>query len=197
MLDDPNIDILLGVDYFKLRNKLEGRCGKLIFTGPIDKYFQDSGLEKLEYRSIDFRAEVIQNDGYFQPNSVVNYPGGDVDFTRIVEYKHYFHQHSPQTVIVKEYTTKDGDPYYPVPNPRNHAIYKQYQDLAAEEEKKKSVHFVGRLASYKYFNMDAAIENTLNMFDKIEGNPDMPDIDSEGVTVERDGTSNTVSDSVD
>jgi UDP-galactopyranose mutase len=199
MLDDPNIDILLGpgANYFELRSQLDTRCGKLIFTGPIDKYFKDAGLEKLEYRSINFEAEVIENDGYFQPNSVVNYPGGDVKFTRIVEYKHYFHQHSSKTVIVREYTTKDGDPYYPVPNPRNHALYKKYQALAAEEEKAKNVHFVGRLASYKYFNMDAAIENTLNMFDKIENNPPMPDIDAKGVAVDRDGTSNTVSDSVD
>ena len=126
-----------------------------------------------------------------------SYPGGDVKFTRIVEYKHYFHQHSPYTVIVKEYSTDKGDPYYPVPNPRNHALYKKYQELAAAEEKKKNVHFVGRLASYKYFNMDKAIENTLNMFDKIEGNPKMPDIDPVGQTIDRDGTSNTVSDSVD
>ena len=84
-----------------------------------------------------------------------------------------------------------------MPNPRNHALYKKYQELAAAEEKKKNVHFVGRLASYKYFNMDKAIENTLNMFDKIEGNPKMPDIDPVGQTIDRDGTSNTVSDSVD
>lgn len=197
MLDDPKIDIMLGVDYFKLRDRLDQRCGKLIFTGPIDKYFKDSGLEKLEYRSINFEADILPMDGYFQPNSVVNYPGGDVKYTRIVEYKHYFHQHSPYTVIVKEYSTDKGDPYYPVPNPRNHALYKKYQELAAAEEKKKNVHFVGRLASYKYFNMDKAIENTLNMFDKIENNPKMLDIDPEGEAIDRDGTSKTVSDSVD
>ena len=94
-------------------------------------------------------------------------------------------------------STDVGDPYYPVPNPRNHALYKKYQALAAEEETKKSVHFVGRLASYKYFNMDKAIENTLNMFDKIENNPKMKDIDPEGEDIDRDGTSKTVSDSVD
>jgi len=199
MLDDPNIDILLGpgANYFDIKDQLKDRCGKLIFTGPIDKYFKDSGLEKLEYRSINFEADILPNEGYFQTSSVVNYPGGDVDFTRIVEYKHYFHQKSPYTVIVKEYSTDIGDPYYPVPNPRNHALYKKYQALAEKEEKENNVIFVGRLASYKYFNMDKAIENTLNIFDRIESNPKMPDIDPAGEGIDRDGTSNTVSDSVD
>ena len=157
MLDHPKIDILLGADYFRLRDALQDRCGKLIFTGPIDAYFKGHGLEKLEYRSINFKAEVMKNVGYFQPNSVVNYPGRDVNFTRIVEYKHYFHQRSPYTVIVREYSKTDGDPYYPVPNPRNHALYRKYQALAAEEEQNKNVHFVGRLASYKVGRLRRAL----------------------------------------
>jgi len=196
MLDNPLIDISLGVDYFKLKAQMDKQCKKLIFTGPIDKYFADAGLGKLEYRSINFEAEVLKNTGYFQTASVVNYPGPEVGFTRIVEYKHFLQQQSKYTVLVKEYSTDKGDPYYPVPNPENHALYKKYQALAEKEEKSKNVHFVGRLASYKYFNMDAAIENALNMFDKIEKNPKMPDIDPVGVVVDKDATKNSISDSV-
>ena len=179
VLNHKNIDVVLGVDYFKVRKSLEGRCGKTIFTGPIDRYFQDSKLGKLEYRSINFEAELLKNSGYYQTHSVVNYPGPEVDFTRIVEYKHYFHQKSDYTITVKEYSTDKGDPYYPVPNPKNHELYKKYQELAEKEEKEKNVYFVGRLASYKYFNMDAAIDNALDMFNSIEGSPAQPDIDDE------------------
>ena len=104
VLDHKNIDVVLGVDYFNVRKRLEGRCGKTIFTGPIDRYFQESKLGKLEYRSINFEADILKNDGYFQTHSVVNYPGPEVDFTRIVEYKHYFHQKSDYTITVKEYS---------------------------------------------------------------------------------------------
>lgn len=179
VLGHKNIDVVLGVDFFDVRKYLEGRCGKTIFTGPIDRYFQDSKLGKLEYRSINFEAEILKNDGYFQTKSVVNYPGPEVDFTRIVEYKHYFHQKSDYTVTVKEYSTDNGDPYYPVPNPENHALYEKYQELAKKEEKEKNVFFVGRLASYKYFNMDAAIDNALNMFNEIEGSPKQSDIEDD------------------
>jgi len=85
-------------------------------------------------------------------------------------------QNSKDTVIVKEFSTDKGDPYYPVPNPRNHALFKKYQELAEIEEKTKGVYFVGRLASYKYFNMDAAIENALDAFNRIEKSPAQPDI---------------------
>jgi len=195
-LNNSLIDLALGVDYFKIKAQLDKQCKKLIFTGPIDKYFADSGLGKLEYRSIIFEASVIPDYGYFQAASVVNYPGAEVDFTRIVEYKHFLQQKSNYTVLVKEYSTDKGDPYYPVPNPKNHALYKKYQELAAAEEKAKNVHFVGRLASYKYFNMDAAIENALNMFDKIEKNPKMPDIDPVGAVVDKNAAKGGISDSV-
>lgn len=188
------IDVVLGVDYFDVRSSLEGRCGKTIFTGPIDQYFKNSGLGKLEYRSIIFEAEILKNPGYYQTKSVVNYPGPEVDFTRIVEYKHYFHQKSDYTITVKEYSTDEGDPYYPVPNPENHALYRKYQELAEREEKEKGVHFVGRLASYKYFNMDAAIDNALETFNKIENHPKQDDI--EGAGTGAGGRASTVSDSI-
>ena len=143
----------------------------------------------------------------------MNYPGPEVDFTRIVEYKHYFHQKSDYTITVKEYSTDKGDPYYPVPNPKNHELYKKYQELATKEEKEKNVYFVGRLASYKYFNMDAAIDNALDMFNSIEGSPAQPDIDDEvagagkkkkasavgekpTAAVKKKGEASTVSDSI-
>lgn len=198
VLDHENIDVVLGVDYFRVRKSLEGRCGKTVFTGPIDRYFQDSKLGKLEYRSINFEADISKNSGYFQTHSVVNYPGPEVDYTRIVEYKHYFHQESEYTITVKEYSTDEGDPYYPVPNPENHELYKKYQELAKKEETEKKVYFVGRLASYKYFNMDAAIDNALDMFDEIEGSPKQPDIDDgdDGDEKEKKGKASTVSDSI-
>jgi len=198
ILKHPNIDVVLGVDYFKVKDSLEGRCGKTIFTGPIDGYFSDSGLGKLEYRSINFEADIVPNKGFFQTHSVVNYPGPEVDFTRIVEYKHYFHQKSDYTITVKEYSTDKGDPYYPVPNPTNHELYKKYQELAKKEEETKNVFFVGRLASYKYFNMDAAIDNVLNMFNTIENHPSQPDIeDPNGNAADTtDQKASTVSDSV-
>ena len=106
---------------------------------------------------------------YFQQNSVVNYPGNEVDYTRIVEYRHFGKQEGPQvTTIVKEYTTDEGDPYYPVPNARNQAIYERYR---AEAEALEDVYFVGRLANYKYFNMDQAFRNALELYEQLEGQP--------------------------
>jgi UDP-galactopyranose mutase len=102
---------------------------------------------------------------YFQENSVINYPGSEVPFTRIVEYKHFGNQQSPRTTIVKEYTTDEGEPYYPVPNARNQRIYERYQ---AEAAKLTDVYFVGRLANYKYFNMDQAFRNALDLFEELQ-----------------------------
>jgi UDP-galactopyranose mutase len=120
-------------------------------------------LERLEYRSIDFQVERHFDTKYYQPNSVVNYPEPGVPFTRIVEYKHFLNQQSDHTVIVKEVTTDDGEPYYPVPNEKNLRLYEEYKKHALQE---KNVHFLGRLANYKYFNMDTAILNSLEYFDK-------------------------------
>jgi UDP-galactopyranose mutase len=112
------------VDFFEVRKAVPNLDSKLlIFTGPIDHYFADAGMEKLEYRSIDFVVERHQNMNYFQSNSVVNYPGLEVPYTRIVEYKHFLNQKSPHTTIVKELTKEDGDPYYPVPNKKNMDLY--------------------------------------------------------------------------
>jgi len=165
ILRSDKITVQLNTDYFALKDL---KCGKTFFTGPIDSYFSKEGLPKLEYRSIRFEKTVLRNSGFFQPASVVNYPEPNVPFTRIVEYKHFLWQKSDFTVIVKEFSTDDGEPYYPVPKKTNIALYDKYKELANEAEKKSSIFFVGRLATYKYINMDRAILLALEMFEKIE-----------------------------
>ena len=118
---------------------------------------------ELEYRSLNFVREVYNTSGYYQPNSVVNHPSASVPYTRIVEYKHFLDQKSTKTVIFKEFSTDVGEPYYPVPNPENQALYAKYQALAEQEQ---GVTFVGRLANYKYFNMDQTILNALQLFNQ-------------------------------
>lgn len=163
LINQPNISIKLGMDFEVIKKEIP--INKIvIFTGPIDSYFSSENLEKLEYRSINFIREVHKNMNYYQSNSVINYPGNDTDFTRIVEYKHFLNQKSKDTVIFKEITTDIGEPYYPVLNDKNLELYNRYKELAEKEMKNKNVHFLGRLANYKYFNMDQAIKNSLNYF---------------------------------
>jgi len=156
-----NIDVMLNTDFFNLKNEISIKQ-IIIYTGPIDTYFSNKNLPKLEYRSIDFHIEHIMNTDYYQTNSVVNYPDNDTIYTRCVEYKHFLNQKSDHTVIVKETTTDDGEPYYPVLNEKNKLLYDEYKKLIEYEP--KNIHFIGRLASYKYFNMDEAIKNSLNYF---------------------------------
>lgn len=159
LISNKNIEILLNTDFFNLKDKIN--YSQLIYTGPIDRYFESIGLEKLEYRSINFEIEQIKNINYYQTNSVINFPGSNIEYTRIVEYKHFLNQTSPHTTIVKETTTDIGDPYYPVPNKKNLDLYQKYIKLSENE---KNTHFIGRLANYKYFNMDQAIKNSLDYF---------------------------------
>jgi UDP-galactopyranose mutase len=162
ILNNKNIEVKLNTDYFD--HIKDYKYDVVIFTGPIDSYFHD--FEKLEYRSIDFDIKVIKNFGFYQPNSVVNYPSKDVPYTRIVEYKHFLNQKSNDTIIVSERTNDIGEPYYPVPNKKNLDLYEKYKELAKLEEN-KNIFFVGRLANYKYFNMDEAILNSLEFFDNV------------------------------
>jgi UDP-galactopyranose mutase len=128
----------------------------IFYTGPIDEYFKDAGLPALEYRSIRFETEHLPIEDY-QGNSVVNDPSMAVPYTRIVEYKHFLKQPvKGWTTIVKEYSVGEGEPYYPVPTAANQERYEAYRRLA-EAEEVKGVRFVGRLANYKYYNMDQAI----------------------------------------
>ena len=163
MIDHPLIQIDLSTDY---RSEFRSQYDAICYTGPIDLFYSEQGYPALEYRSIIFETEYLEIDQY-QPNSVVNYPSSTEPYTRIIEYKHFLHQTVPnKTTIVKEYSIDKGDPYYPVPTDRNKEIYEKYKRLA-EEDEKKGVFFVGRLANYKYYNMDAAIENALNACDAI------------------------------
>merc|ERR1712054_148127 len=140
LLNDPNITLRLGVDYFKAKQAgTLPQYGMLVYTGPIDSYFAQQGLPKLEYRSLHFEEEYIEDpnkDGFHQEAMVVNYPSPDVSFTRIVEYKHVPNQTESVkdgkvkgTLIAREYSSADGDPYYPVPNPENTALYEKEADV--------------------------------------------------------------------
>lgn len=175
MLGNSKISVRLNCDFFKEREA--GRLpeyGLLVYTGPIDSYFSQSGMPKLEYRSLYFDESFVEepDQGFFQEAMVVNYPNPDVNFTRIVEYKHMANQTEAVkqgkikgSLIVKEYSSAEGEPYYPVPNKANAELYEKYRALAEAES---HVCFVGRLASYKYFNMDQAILNALEMFDNLK-----------------------------
>lgn len=171
MLASPNITVRLNTDYFDIRDEIKG-YQKLFYTGPIDRFFdfKYSLEEKLEYRSINFVMENVQQE-FFQENSVINYPSlDDGKFTRIIEYKHMTGQKHPSTTISREFTVEITDPatqepYYPVLNPRNRDIYDKYKEAASQL---KDVYFVGRLANYKYFNMDEAFKNALDLFASLE-----------------------------
>lgn len=160
MLSHPNITLQLNTDYFHIKDSLKN-FEKLFFTGPIDLYFQNKSLKKLTYRSLRFAFETFDFP-YYQVNSVINYPN-DHKFTRIVEFKHMYRQKHAKTTISKEYPTWDGEPYYPVLSKENLSLYEFYKTQAALESK-KNVYFVGRLANYKYFNMDQAFANALGLF---------------------------------
>ena len=163
ILDNSNITVMLNTNYFDfIKENHMMKFDVTIYTGPIDMYYHDTNLDRLEYRSIEFDIKKFKNMNYFQPNSVVNYPGLEVPFTRIVEYKHFLNQKSDDTVIAIETTTDNGEPYYPIPNKKNMDLYEKYKEMAMKET---NVHFLGRLANYKYFNMDAAILNALEYFD--------------------------------
>lgn len=162
MMSSPLITVKTETDYFQYKDRLS--CQHTYYTGPVDSYFADLGWPKLEYRSLEFERKVIRNtEGYFQPAFVVNHPSTDDDFTRIVEYKHLLNQTSKHTVIFIERSKDGGEPYYPVPNDKNKELYTRYQEMATKE---LYVTFVGRLANYKYFNMDQAILNALELFEK-------------------------------
>lgn len=159
MIKHPNISVHLNTEYC---HSMRDQYDYVFYTGPIDLYYASSGYPRLEYRSIRFDIEQLDIE-QFQPNSVVNYPSSTEPFTRIVEYKHFLNQYVPgKTTIVREYTMADGEPYYPVPTKENQTVFQKYKELTAKE---KDVFFVGRLANYKYYNMDAAILAALEVSD--------------------------------
>jgi hypothetical protein len=135
---------------------------QLIYTGPIDEFF-DHRYGALPYRSLEFRHETL-DQAWFQPTGTVNYPSEDVPYTRISEYKHMTGQAHAKTTVTYEYPKAEGDPYYPVPRPENQALYKKYEALALQTP---DVHFVGRLATYRYYNMDQVAGQALATYRKI------------------------------
>lgn len=160
MLDHPNIHIMLNTDYKDVIGEVNYK--RLIFTGPIDEYF-DYQFGKLPYRSIEFKFETLDQDIY-QSTGTINYPN-DYGFTRITEFKYLSGQQHKKTSIVYEFPKSEGDPYYPIPKPDNTALYEKYQKLAM---KLKYTYFVGRLATYKYYNMDQVVAQALSTFKKIQ-----------------------------
>ncbi|VDI30852.1 Hypothetical predicted protein [Mytilus galloprovincialis] len=161
ILEHENITVRLSCDYFDIEPSAISNS-TIIYSGPIDDFFTNVGYPKLEYRSVNFEIQRMKNTKFFQPCAHVNHPGPETPFTRIIEYKHLLNQDSPHTTIISETSCSDGDPYYPVPTKRNTELYEQYKALA---EKERNIHFVGRLASYKYFNMDQSILNALEYCD--------------------------------
>jgi UDP-galactopyranose mutase len=154
MLDHPNIDVRTGVDFAEVRDKLS--YDQLVFTGPIDEFF-DFRFGKLPYRSLSFDHRTLEQE-WLQPVAVVNYPDEGVPYTRVTEYKHLTGQQAARTSVTYEYPRAEGDPYYPIPRAENQALYKQYEALAATVP---NVMFVGRLATYRYYNMDQVVGQAL------------------------------------
>ena len=163
MLDHPNIKVMLNTDYREIQGQIP--YDEMVYTGPIDAFF-DHRCGKLPYRSLEFRHET-KSQPVFQPAPVVNYPN-EYAYTRITEFKYLTGQEHPKTSIVYEYPRAEGDPYYPVPRPENDEIYRKYEALAQAAQK---VHFVGRLATYRYYNMDQVVAQALTLYSKIAGVP--------------------------
>jgi UDP-galactopyranose mutase len=159
MLDHPNITIELDTDYRDLQKDIEFE--QMVYSGPVDEFF-DFRYGKLPYRSLEFKHETIERE-VFQPAPVVNYPNENA-YTRITEFKYLTGQKHSKTSVVYEFPRAEGDPYYPVPRPENATLYKQYQALA---ESTSDVHFVGRLATYKYYNMDQVVAQALTLVAKL------------------------------
>jgi UDP-galactopyranose mutase len=164
MLDHPNITCELGCDFNDVVKDV--KCREVIYSGPVDEFFEFR-FGQLPYRSLHFQHETLGTE-YLQPVAVVNYPNQHL-YTRITEFKHLTGQPHRQTSIVYEYPASTGDPYYPVPTPENGALYKRYAELAATT---KRVHFVGRLATYKYYNMDQVVAQALTLCKQLTAAPE-------------------------
>ena len=161
MLDHPNIKIMLNTDYQEIIDMISYR--EVIFTGPVDEYF-GFVYGKLPYRSLQFQFQTLDEEQH-QPVAVINYPN-EYPYTRVTEFKHLTGQKHSKTTLVYEYPTAHGDPYYPIPRSENAQLYARYQNLAAQ---KSGVYFAGRLATYKYYNMDQVVAQALTLYSKIQG----------------------------
>ncbi|GAB2950808.1 UDP-galactopyranose mutase [Hymenobacter coalescens] len=159
MLDHPNIKVMLNTDYHEIVNVIPFK--EMIFTGPVDEYF-DFKFGKLPYRSLEFKHETLNKEQHLEA-PVVNYPNEHL-YTRITEFKALTGQTHPKTSIVYEFPKAEGDPYYPIPRLENAELYNKYKKLADETP---NVHFVGRLATYKYYNMDQVVAQALTLYKKL------------------------------
>jgi UDP-galactopyranose mutase len=159
MLNHPLIEKSLGTDFRDIRYEAHELAEHIIYTGPIDEYF-DFRFGKLPYRSLRFDHQTLDEE-WHQPVAVVNYPDPNVPYTRVSEYKHLTGQDHPRTSITYEYPSDEGDPYYPVPRAENQELYKRYEALA---DATGNVTFVGRLATYRYYNMDQIVGQALATF---------------------------------
>jgi len=161
MLDSPNIKVLLNCDYREILRDV--RFKEMVYTGPVDAYF-DYRYGQLPYRSLEFRHETHDADVH-QAAPVINYPN-EQPYTRVTEFKYLTGQVHKKTGIVYEYPRAEGDPYYPIPRKENAELYAKYKALS---DLLPDVHFVGRLATYKYYNMDQIVAQALTVYGKIVG----------------------------
>jgi UDP-galactopyranose mutase len=161
MLSHPNITLQLNMSWSEARHRLPFR--RIIWTGPVDEFF---GFRhgKLPYRSLTFEHKTLDQE-WAQPTAVLNYPAEAVPWTRITEYKHMTGQSHPRTSVTYEYPAAEGDPYYPIPRPENQTLYKRYEALA---DATSDAWFVGRLATYRYYNMDQVVGQALATFARID-----------------------------
>lgn len=159
MLSHENISVRLGVDWRSLDGIVPYR--EIVYTGPVDEFFEQR-FDPLPYRSLDFEFETVDVE-QVQPVATVNYPN-DHEYTRQTEFKHLTGQVHAQTTVVREYPRSDGDPYYPVPRPETKAQYERYRVLADATD---GVHFVGRLATYKYYNMDQVVAQAMTVAERL------------------------------
>ena len=159
MLKHPNIKILLNADYREVSGLIPAR--EVIFTGPIDEFF-DYRFGRLPYRSLEFKFET-RREAVAQEGPVINYPNENA-YTRVTEFKYLTGQEHSCTTLVYEYPKAEGDPYYPVPRPENQQMYRKYQALANQTP---GVHFLGRLGTYKYYNMDQCVAQALSYYRKV------------------------------
>ena len=163
ILDHPLIDVRTGVDFRDLKDRAHEIADHIVYTGPIDEYF-DHRFGKLPYRSLKFDHQTLEQER-FQDTGTVNYPAPDVPYTRISEYKYLTGQDAPVTTVTYEYPSAEGDPYYPIPRAENQELFKRYEALADATE---GVTFVGRLATYRYYNMDQIVGQALATFRRMD-----------------------------
>ena len=162
LLDHSGIEVRTGTEYRDVMASVRAR--HVIFTGPIDELF-DYRFGRLPYRSLRFDHRNVAAE-QFQPVAVVNYPGESVPYTRVTEYKHLTGQQHPTTSVTYEYPSAEGDPYYPIPNPANAALYARYEALA---DATQGVTFAGRLGTYRYYNMDQVVAQALATYERLAG----------------------------